>query len=138
MVSVVSAVIVVLAIIITVATLIIITSVFIRIRRKRAALLQHEYEIPQMPEMILDQQRNTIDRRQEHSILNVSNALASTESEPTELDSLYATIGEREANICIIMNANSAYQASTNFSFVKNPAYATNAGGANELRREKL
>ena len=134
MVSVVSAVIVVLAIIITVATLISITSVFIRIRRKRAALLQHEYEIPQMPEMILDQQRNTIDRRQEHSILN---ALASTESEPTELDSLYATIGEREANICIIMNANSAYQASTNFSFVKNPAYATNAGGANKLR-EKL
>ena len=122
---------------VAVATLTIFALVFVRVKRKRAALLRHDYDyaIPQLPKSIQNQQQNTTDGRQESGINTFP--LASTtshEGEPTELNSLYATIGDTDADVCIRMDENSvAHQSSTNFSFARNPAYGTDVGIAHEI-----
>ena len=123
-----------------VASLIIFALVFVRIKRKRALQHDYDYAIPQLPKGIQDQQQNTVDGRQESSI-DVSNTFplattTSNECEPAESNSLYATIGDVEEDVCIRMDENSAYQPSTNFSFARNPAYGTNVGIAPEIETE--
>ena len=115
---------------------------FVGVRRKRAALLQHDYDdmypVPQLAQSIKDQQQiNTIDGRQEHSIDVFNTPPFANEGEPADSNSLYATIPDTEADVCVRMEENSAYQPSTNFVFATNPAYGTNIGTAPEIETEE-
>ena len=76
--------------------------------------------------------------------VNVSNTLASTtshvgdEHETSKSNSLYATIGDVEEDVCIRMDENSAYQPTdASFSFGRNPAYGTNVAIAPEIETEQ-
>ena len=117
--SVVSVVLIV-ALAVVAAAIIIFALVFVRVKRKRAALLQRDYyddTIPQSPiaKSVQDKKDGGRESSIDASYLSIS---TSNKCEPEDSDSLYATIGDAEAenDVCIIMNENSAYQPSTNFS----------------------
>ena len=122
--------------VLAVAAIVIFALVFVGVRRKRAALLQHDYDdmypVPQLLQSIKDQQQiNTIDGRQESSI---DASPFANEGEGADSNPLYVTIPDTEADICVRMEENSAYQPSTcYFTFVRNPAYGTNVGIAPEI-----
>ena len=121
--SVVSVVLIV-ALAVAAAAIIIFALVFVQIKRKRAALLQQDYyddTIPQSPiaKSVQDKKDGGRESSIDASYLSIS---TSNKCEPGDSDSLYATIGDAEAenDVCIRMNENLAYQPSTNFS-----SYAT-------------
>lgn len=133
--SVISAVIVVLAV-----GIIVICAVVFSIRRsKRQSVLRHDYDYPIV---MLQRQQRTQDQQQVHidgnlrqeSSFNVYNAtLATTEGEVAESNSHrnYTTAGMFK------MDRNSSYQHSTNFIFARNPAYGTSISMAPKIETEE-
>ena len=130
--------------VLAVAAIVIITVilVLVRVKRKRAALLQHDYDdiiLCQMPQERDQQQIYTIDGRQESNVdaLRSNTSPFVNEGESTKSNS---TIPDTKAVIDIRTNENSAYQPSTNSNFLlaMNPAYGTiNISTAPEIETEE-
>ena len=101
-------------------------------KRKRAALLQNDYDdihlMPQLPQNKSDEQQ--IDGRQESSIDVLNSSPFANEGEPAENNS------DTRADFHMQMDENSAYQPSTNFVFATNPVFGTNAGTAPDIEFE--